>query len=204
MLKQFAKLLALAALALSLFAKPVHVSDFPAEQPNEYAACDGTSEILDLIGKTEGTDRGRGYNETLAYGAFTGGSVELLHMTLAEIDALQTSMLKHPANKLHSSALGRYQIVRTTLRGLRKELGLSGQEYFTAGMQDKLAIALINRRGFRAWKAGLISDRKFQFNLSLEWASLTNPYTGRGSYAGQNAKVKISVQQAALERARCE
>ena len=38
--------------------------------------------LLDLIGKSEGTDKGRGYNETLAYGAYTGGDVELVAMTL--------------------------------------------------------------------------------------------------------------------------
>ncbi len=31
--------------------------------------------MLDLIGFTEGTDKGDGYNETLAYGAYTGGDV---------------------------------------------------------------------------------------------------------------------------------
>lgn len=33
--------------------------------------------MLDLIGFTEGTDKGDGYNETLAYGAYTGGNVNL-------------------------------------------------------------------------------------------------------------------------------
>jgi len=69
-------------------------------------------------------DRKRGYNETLAYGAFTGGDVDLVAMTLQAIDALQTRMLKHPDNRFNSSALGRYQIVRTTLRAIRKTVKL--------------------------------------------------------------------------------
>lgn len=59
--------------------------------------------MLDLIGFAEGTDRKRGYNETLAYGAFTGGDVDIVSMTLQEVDALQTRMLKHPVNSFNSS-----------------------------------------------------------------------------------------------------
>jgi hypothetical protein len=48
--------------------------------------------VLDLLGKSEGTDwnpkrkRGRGYNETLAYGALTDGDVELVSMTLSQVE----------------------------------------------------------------------------------------------------------------------
>jgi tape measure domain-containing protein len=107
----------------------------------------GSNPMLDLIGRAEGTDRGRGYNETLAYGAFTGGNVNLTSMTLDDIDALQKRMLRHPDNNFNSSALGRYQIVRKTLLGLRKELGLSGDEKFTPELQDRLAKQLLKRRG---------------------------------------------------------
>ncbi|MGQ7606984.1 hypothetical protein ACTGVU_10495, partial [Streptococcus suis] len=68
--------------------------------------------LLDLIGAAEGTDKGRGYNETLAYGKFTGGNRNLTAMTLNEIMALQGQMLAHPDNKFNSSALGRFQITR--------------------------------------------------------------------------------------------
>jgi muramidase (phage lysozyme) len=103
--------------------------------------------MLDLIGYAEGTDKARGYNETLGYGAFTGGDRNLVLMTLDQIDALQTSMLAHPDNNFNSSALGRYQITRRTLRGLRDQLGLSGGDYFDASMQDRLAQELLRQRG---------------------------------------------------------
>jgi len=103
--------------------------------------------FLDLIGRAEGTDKGRGYNETLAYGRFTGGPRNLVAMTLDEIDALQTQMLRHPGNHFNSSAVGRYQIVQKTLRNLRKKLGLSGDMLFTPDLQDQLAIALMKGRG---------------------------------------------------------
>lgn len=72
--------------------------------------------MLDLIGLTEGTDKrrgggaARGYNETLAYGRLTGGDVDLVSMTLTQINALR--MLQHKQNIWNSTAVGRYQIVR--------------------------------------------------------------------------------------------
>lgn len=142
------------------------------------------SPILDLIGQTEGTDRGRGYNETLGYGAYTGGDVELTSMTLGDIDKLQTKMLRHPKNTLNSSALGRYQIVRTTLRSLKNKMGLKDDDVFTPELQDKMALALLGGRGLDRWAAGKMSDKSFMNALSREWASLPTA-SGKGYYDGQ-------------------
>ncbi|RWB61026.1 MAG: hypothetical protein EOQ42_20270 [Mesorhizobium sp.] len=113
---------------------------------NDNSASGGNA-FLDLIGKAEGTDKGRGYNETLGYGAFTGGDRNLVSMTLNEIGDLQRQMLANPANNFNSSALGRYQITGRTLNGLRDQLGLSGNELFDEKMQDRLAMQLALRRG---------------------------------------------------------
>ncbi len=144
--------------------------------------------MLDLIGLTEGTDRKRGYNETLGYGTYTGGNVNLVAMTLREIDALQTKMLKHPANRFNSSALGRYQIVRTTLRTIRKTLGLPTSALFDAAMQDRCACYLLGLRGIDKYLAGRLAEDTLIDNLAREWASLPTTY-GKGAYAGQNAAV---------------
>jgi muramidase (phage lysozyme) len=152
--------------------------------------------LLDLIGFTEGTDKKRGYNETLAYGAYTG-NVNLVGMTLTQIDALQTKMLANPKNKLNSSALGRYQIVRTTLRSMRKTLGLASTALFDADMQDRLACYLLGVRGIDKYLAGRLSEDTLINNLAHEWASL--PQTnGMGAYGGQNAAVKPARVRAAL------
>lgn len=109
--------------------------------------------LRDLIGFAEGTDKGRGYNETLDYGDWTGGDVNLVGMTLNEVLALQARMLSYPANRAKhgngkgSSAVGRYQIVSKTLRGLIEEMGLSGNELFSPELQDQMADRLIDRRG---------------------------------------------------------
>lgn len=103
--------------------------------------------ILDLIAVAEGTARGDGYNETLGYGDFTGGDVNLVNMTLNEVLELQRQMLAHPDNTFNSSAVGRYQIVSTTLRDLMARLDLSGNELFSGDMQDRLATELLRWRG---------------------------------------------------------
>lgn len=110
--------------------------------------------ILDLIGWAEGTDRGRGYNETLGYGAYTGGPVNLTSMSLKDVRALQRRMLAHPDNKFNSSAVGRYQIVGTTLDGLMKRLNLTGDELFDESMQDRMAMELVRARAKQGTKAG--------------------------------------------------
>ncbi|MER9768868.1 tape measure protein [Mesorhizobium sp. M0189] len=106
----------------------------------------------DLIGFYEGTDKGRGYNETLDFGKWTG-DVNLTSMTLREILQLQQKMLANPANRAAygdgkgSSALGRYQIVSTTLKDQMAKLGLSMDDFFTPEMQDRIADNLIRQRG---------------------------------------------------------
>lgn len=83
-----------------------------------------------------------------------------------------------------SSAVGKYQFLRKTLRGLKQELGLSGEEKFTRRLQDHLFHALLLRRGYEEYRAGRMSKRQFALRLSQEWASLPNPRTGRSYYAG--------------------
>lgn len=170
--------------------------------PNADSDLSKVKRILDLIGRTEGTDKGDGYDETLAYGAFTNGDVVLTDMTLAEIDVLQTDMLRHPKNHWGSSAIGRYQIVRTTLRKLKKKLELEDGVEFTAELQDKLAFELLKDCGFIAWKAGDSDDRQFALNLAKVWASLPNPVTGKGYYSGQSAAVDYATLKDVLKLSR--
>lgn len=166
--------------------------------------------MFDLIGFTEGTDKGRGYNETLAYGAMLDGkvtkgkgpTVNLVKMTRKEVDALQTKMLRDPDNKrLKSSALGRYQEIRTTRRSIDKTLGRTGNELFDEAGQDEDAAYLLGVRGIDKYLAGRMSEDTLINNLSKEWASLPKIGEG-GSYKGQNAAVKVARVRAALAEVR--
>jgi uncharacterized protein YcbK (DUF882 family)/muramidase (phage lysozyme) len=157
-----------------------------------------TAPILDLLGHSEGTDRGRGYNETVAYGAYTGGDVELTNMTLDDIDRLQTVMLRSPDNSLNSSAVGRYQILRKTLRDLRKNMKLSGDEKFTPELQDRLAMELLKGRGLEKWMDGKMSDTAFMDSMAKEWASVPM-HNGNGYYDGQRTGVTTGNMLAAFD-----
>lgn len=144
--------------------------------------------LRDLIGFAEGTDKGRGYNETLGYGAFTGGDVNLVAMTVNEILALQKRMLAHPDNSYNSSAVGRYQIVSKTLRSLVAEMGLTGDELFSTGLQDQMADRLIDRRG------------RNPSALRNEWEGLNRVSDGSiltafDGGAGDRAKAQVEASQ---------
>ncbi|OCJ05260.1 hypothetical protein A6U87_14730 [Rhizobium sp. AC44/96] len=103
--------------------------------------------LRDLVGAAEGTDAGRGYNETLGYGAFTGGAVNLTGMTIDQVLALQQQMLANPANTFNSSAVGRYQVTRQTLLDAMSGLGLTGDRLFNEDTQDAVFDFLHRRRG---------------------------------------------------------
>ncbi len=154
----------------------------------------GSKSMLDLIGYAEGTDKGRGYNETLGYGAFTGGRRNLVTMTLDEVQAMQKQMLAHPENGFNSSAVGRYQIVGKTMKGLMAELGLSGKDTFDANMQDRMATQLLRRRGNNVG------------GLRNEWEGLRriDPDTIRSAYDGSSGGGAIPRIDAGVESANAE
>ncbi|MDY8111167.1 hypothetical protein U0C82_18785 [Fulvimarina sp. 2208YS6-2-32] len=161
--------------------------------------------MLDLIGYAEGTDKGRGYNETLSYGAYSGGDRNLTEMTLTEVLGMQRQMLAHPDNKFNSSAAGRYQIVSKTLRGLIDEMGLTGGERFDPEMQDRMAMQLLRRRGNNV--AGLRHEweglRRIDSDLisrAYDGASVSMPAVDPG-IADNRAKIEDQ-QKAAIEKAR--
>lgn len=125
--------------------------------------------LLDAISRAEGT---RGYNDSFAHQV----REELTGKTLNEIDQIQAGMSK-------SSAIGRYQFMRRTLHGLRRELGLSGEEKFTPELQDRLGRRLLQRRGYDKFMRGEMTRDQFMKNVSTEWAGVTDA-AGVSTHAG--------------------
>lgn len=156
--------------------------------------------ILDLIGAAEGTDKGRGYNETLGYGAFTGGAVNLTGMSLNEVLALQSRMLADPKNSYNSSAVGRYQITQRTLKSLMGELGLTGDRMFDSDTQDELARALLRRRGNDP--AGLRNE--WEGLRRVDDTTITNAYNGTPTAAQKLAPTDAQQKQTELLRQQTE
>jgi hypothetical protein len=107
----------------------------------------------------------------------------LVKMTIGEVLAWQDSI----DAMYMSEASGKYQIMEDTLRGLYKSAGLSTQDLFNEANQDKLANALLVRRGLNRYLGGEISAHSFANRLAREWASLpvvTGANRGKSYYAG--------------------
>lgn len=164
-----------------------YTNDITNYWSEEEASTGRGNPIYDVLGHAEGTDKGRGYNETLGYGKFTGGDVDLVNMTLGEVRELGKEMLKHEDNNLNSSALGRYQIVNKTRDMLQKRLGLSDNVKYTKEVQDRMAAELLEVRGLSDYVDGKISKGQLIDNLSKEWASVPSS-SGKGHYSGAKTK----------------
>ncbi len=140
--------------------------------------------ILDLIAKHE--SRG---NYNIMYG---GRTERLTEMTVSEVLNLQ----RITVNNGGQSASGKYQIIRKTLQGLVKEMGLSGKELFNEDMQDRMAIHLLNRRGFQKFLDGQINIEDMILRLSKEWASFPRDKSNKSYYAGDGLnKALVSYEE---------
>ncbi|WP_299085078.1 hypothetical protein [uncultured Ruegeria sp.] len=114
----------------------------------------------------------------------------LTQMTLDEVDAWQTANRSAGAE---STAAGGYQIIRKTLRSLRAELGLTGSEIFDENLQDRLGMALMERRGLSSFRAGDITIDQFADNLAQEWAAL--PLAGGKSFHAGDGLNKATIDR---------
>jgi len=143
--------------------------------------------LLDLIAKGEASAAGYDSANRGKAGDTPKGIPGLSKMTVGEVMALQA--------KKELFAAGRYQIIPDTLAGLVKSGVVKPEDMFSPVVQDKLAMALVNRR----LKAGGSDPIKQQFELSQEFASIENPYTGKSYHEGKgNNKASISTNQIQL------
>lgn len=145
--------------------------------------------LLNFIGEVETGRKGReGYDVIYAH-AQAKLPKPITRMTIAELQGHQAS--GWPAR---STASGRYQFMRATLRGLRTELKLRDGQIFDPNLQDRLGYHLLKRRGYDAFMSGRISRTEFGRRLAMEWASLPvladtkgqhrNVTRGQSYYAG--------------------
>lgn len=143
--------------------------------------------LLDFIARYES----RGDYGIVFGGARPKPSKPVDRMTVSEVLQWQDEAV---AAGSRSSAAGRYQIIRKTLRGLVAEMHLAGGEMFDAAMQDRMAVILLERRGLRDFAAGKISLETFGNLVAMEWASMpvltairgakANLQPGQSYYAG--------------------
>lgn len=133
--------------------------------------------LLELIGKVES---GGNYNAVV--GNAKQSVVDFSKMSLKEVSDYQRQM---KAQGKESTAVGKYQMISSTLAGSAKEMGLNAETTkFTPEVQDQIAMHLLKRRGYDKVISGQISKEQFATNLSKEWASLPKDQSGKGYYDG--------------------
>ena len=120
--------------------------------------------LLELIAQAE--SRG---NYNAYFGNVSNSELEFTKMSISEVLNLQQ---KFVAEGSPSSAVGKYQIINSTLSGLVDELEIDKSQAFDEPMQDKFAIALLKRRGARALVNGDMSKEQFASEIAKEWAGL--------------------------------
>ena len=125
----------------------------------------------DIISSHEGT-----YNDVnrgAAHG-YKSAKRNLTNMTVEQVMELQDSK--------DFNAAGKPQVIRDTLKGLVKQGVIDPKAMFNEKTQNDILVHLTEKRA-----GGYITGRHNNINASLddiskEWASVENPYTGRSYY----------------------
>ncbi|CAM5774433.1 hypothetical protein LMIY3S_04518 [Labrys miyagiensis] len=100
--------------------------------------------LLDAVALGE-SGSGQNYDKVFADGKFGVGGKPVSQMTINQAIDLADRIRRNPANvkydgtPTNAGPVGRYQFVASTLRGLRDQMGLTGNEQFSPAMQDRLA-----------------------------------------------------------------
>lgn len=154
---------------------------------------DQAARLRELIGYAEA---GRAGYDAVQHGARTRPAKRPTDMTIGEIFAWIRATPGQP------HAIGRYQFIPATLKGLVRRAGITGQERFSPALQDHLANLLLLDAGFEAVTSGRMSDRRFMYNLSGIWAGLPLP-SGRSrydGYAGNRATISWQTYRTEVSR----
>ncbi len=154
--------------------------------------------LLHLIARAESNDNYDAY-----FGSPGNTSIDFTSMPVAEVLAWQAEYVQQGSP---SSAVGRYQIINTTLAGLVRQLDIDTSQKFSKSMQDRLAIALLERRGAREYVNDELTREEFAANLAKEWAALPkvlgdNPHESYYASDGLNqSRIGVSEVLAVIDQ----
>lgn len=95
-------------------------------------------------------------------------------------------------------AIGRYQIIPSTLRDLVEDMALSSDEVFSPDLQDRMALELLMKAGYGGFLEGQIARGKFMDNLARVWAGLPTA-SGKSHYHGY-AGNRATITRSRFER----
>lgn len=121
------------------------------------------------------------------------GKRDLANMTINQVLEQQ--------EKHEFGAAGKYQMIRSTLKEGKEKMGLTGEEKFDPAMQDKMFNEYLvkKRKKLYDYIHGLSDDLAGAAkDAAMEWASFTDPTTGKGYYDNDkfgNQKASISADE---------
>jgi hypothetical protein len=138
------------------------------------AASSGYAKLGQLIASGEGDYNS--VNRGLVNGKNLGSfQTDLSKMTINQI--LARNKLK-PGDKNRMNAVGKYQVIASTMKQAMKAMGLSGNEKFTPELQEKIfrEFLIPKRKGLNDYlKGGKTSLARAQYEAAMEWASIPVP-----------------------------
>jgi conjugal transfer mating pair stabilization protein TraG len=120
--------------------------------------------LLNTIAK--GESRG---NYNAYFGNADNVEVKFTDMSIADVMKWQHDYIAHGSP---SSAVGKYQIIRPTLATLVQTLHVNPNAKFDKPMQDRMAVALLEKRGAIDYMENKLTREQFAANLAKEWAAL--------------------------------
>lgn len=133
-------------------------------------------------------------NYNAYFGHADNTAVRFTAMSVAQVMQWQRGYVQQGSV---SSAVGRYQIIRPTLARLVQQLHIDPSTPFDQSLQDRFAIALMERRGSVDYVEKKLTQAEFAANLAKEWASLpriTGPDPQASYYAGDGVnKSRVSI-----------
>lgn len=122
------------------------------------------SGLLELIAHAESKNNYNAY-----FGNASNTELKFTDMTIDQVLEWQSSHIQQGSP---SSAVGKYQIINTTLAKLVHEQDIDTKRKFDERTQDELAIALLEHRGSENYINSELSPQEFAANLAQEWAAL--------------------------------
>jgi hypothetical protein len=156
----------------------------PVTQTPDFTSVAAGGDLLDVIAQAES---GANYNTVFSNSRITPRQYigkDLTDCTITEV--LQWADHSTDVLGSASSAAGKYQIIRSTMRGLIGQGVASVDELFNAEVQDRMANALLKNRRIEQYIAGSLSEAQFAINIAKEWASMPVCSRTQGRYRTVN------------------
>lgn len=150
-------------------------------------------QLFDVIASAEAGPKGY---DAIHYSATRLPSKPPSQMTISEI----FTWVRATPGQHH--AIGRFQIIPSTLKYLVEAEGVSGSEIFSEGLQKRLAFRLMVDAGYHDFASGRMSMPRFQDKLARIWAGLPLA-NGRSAYhgtAGNRATITRANFDAAMQQ----